>query len=294
LAGTSAVSKFGWKPSDFFDSPQVCDLCLAIQNHDATRIEQLIVQGVDVNTVGKDGMTPLLWSFADSIVSRRARSETFELLLDKGANPAVVVQSDLSTNSKIQVGTTVANMAAKSLNSRFFFAILKHGIDPNLVAASRSPDEVETLFDAVFAGYGTDKAAFAEKLIAFGPSQSILDRSVIEAVGCNEFGIAVSLLKAGASSKVYTDWGTIVHLVALEEFGARANSRRLTEYGELVKWLEANGEDYETAVAVVKRWNDVLASVPDLSTAASLRKSELRAMAASEPNPKFSEHRWTK
>ncbi|MFO7901084.1 MAG: hypothetical protein R6U98_00350, partial [Pirellulaceae bacterium] len=58
---TSLSDRNGWSPSRFFDDPKVVELCYAMERSDLPAVEKLFDEGVDINTRGKNGMTPLMW-----------------------------------------------------------------------------------------------------------------------------------------------------------------------------------------------------------------------------------------
>jgi ankyrin repeat protein len=83
-----------WRAEDYFDDPQVIELCRAIANGAAKfndtvdkevldLIDKLLAEGADVNAKGKDNMTVLLWSH----YARDPR--VFEKILKAGADPNV-------------------------------------------------------------------------------------------------------------------------------------------------------------------------------------------------------------
>jgi uncharacterized protein len=94
-------------------------LCDAIEANNLKRMEASIVKGANVNAIGKDGMTPLLWAFPEN------KFERFELLLKHNAVASVHVQSDLGTRGFIKRNSTVAHLAAKSQFPKHFIAIMK-------------------------------------------------------------------------------------------------------------------------------------------------------------------------
>lgn len=292
--GDFTHEKFGWNAEDYFVDKDVCSLCDAIQKNDLISMKEIIDGGVNVDERGINGMTPLMWAYAENILEPHGDPEPFRMLLAAGANPGVIVHSEFNSKFNIRIGTTVAHMAARSMNSSYFSAILKNGIDPNLEAASRRPSSKESLFDAVLSGSSERKSDHVEQLLSLKPNQSMLDRSVQEAINCDEFGIAMKLFKAGASARTYTDWGNMVHLVANRENGSKSNAERKKDYLELVHWLVDHGEDFEGAKKDVERWNKHLASVVDPSIAGTIRKNELRHRAATELNPQFSKDLWRK
>ena len=63
-------SKMRLKASDFFADSNVLNLCKAIEVSDLEKIESLVKGGVDVNTHGKENVTPLFWAFPDNKLDR--------------------------------------------------------------------------------------------------------------------------------------------------------------------------------------------------------------------------------
>jgi len=76
-------SEHQWNATDYFDDPQLLALCEAIEADDSEAARGLIDAGVDINTTGEFGMTPLLWALPGNT------NKCFSLLLDEGANPDV-------------------------------------------------------------------------------------------------------------------------------------------------------------------------------------------------------------
>ena len=87
-------ARMNWKAEDYFQDPKVISLCKAIEADDVKEMEWLIASGSDANAVGKDGMTPLLWAFPDGKIER------FQCLLNKGADPNKVFDSDFGVEHK--------------------------------------------------------------------------------------------------------------------------------------------------------------------------------------------------
>jgi hypothetical protein len=100
--------KFNWKAEDYFGEPSVVALCHAIEADDLKQIEQLISEGADVNAKGKGAMTPLLWAFPDNKLAR------FTKILENGANPNIVIESDFNTHGGFHPGDSVTHMACRT------------------------------------------------------------------------------------------------------------------------------------------------------------------------------------
>ncbi len=73
-------------PSDFFEQSEVIELCQAISENNFQDVERLI-DVVDINTQGANGITPLFWAYFAGNV------RAFDLLLEAGANPDLKLTS---------------------------------------------------------------------------------------------------------------------------------------------------------------------------------------------------------
>jgi len=116
--------EFGWRAEDFFEDPKVIPLCHAIESRNLNEIDRLIAGGANINTKGKDNMTPLLWAFPDKNLA------CFTRLLELGADPNVEVKSDLNTHGGIAPGDSVTHMACGTEFNGYFEAVFTHSGDP--------------------------------------------------------------------------------------------------------------------------------------------------------------------
>jgi len=101
--------KYDWKAEKYFDDPLVIALCEAIEADDLEEIDRLVAAGADVNAKGKGNMTPLMWAYPDH------KPKRFERLLKHGADPNVIITSDLGTGRESTIlGTSVTHLATRS------------------------------------------------------------------------------------------------------------------------------------------------------------------------------------
>ena len=117
-----------WDPCNFFDDPQVIQLCDAIFRGDVDEMEALIEDGVDVNAKGAGGMNPLYWAFHLDTDPR-----PFSCLMKHGADPNVIVDmSGRNEKQEVFPGYSVTNLAVRGIYNRHFKTIFENGGDPNL------------------------------------------------------------------------------------------------------------------------------------------------------------------
>ncbi|MCA9205658.1 MAG: ankyrin repeat domain-containing protein, partial [Planctomycetales bacterium] len=213
FSGKSFHAKFGWKPEDFFTDPQVIALCKAIEANDLAETDRLVASGVDVNATGEGNMTPLMWAFPDSHLPR------FQRLLDHGADPNVVVTTNLNAPGAISVGDSVMHLCARTHFPGYFEAALRAGGDPNLkdgkgntvlhaIIKTGVPDASNRIALAIDSGGEID---------AYGAGG---DTPLLTAISWfGQFDIALLLLERGADPTVYQkdQLPNAIHLVLLEE-----------------------------------------------------------------------------
>lgn len=148
-----------WDANQYFaDQPQTIQLCKAIEEGSVEKVDQAIADGADVNAIGLDHMTPLMWAFPSSF-------EVFEHLLRKGANPNVAYSGRYNFHSfldtppftrnfavvdeaqyavtpfsffRIEKGMSSLNVAEECADSRWLKAILENGGDPNAGTKSKT------------------------------------------------------------------------------------------------------------------------------------------------------------
>jgi uncharacterized protein len=108
----------------FGDSP-VFALIRALHDRSSTAAVRAIDDGADVNAIGRDGSTPLLWVL-DHETSRRSMEFAIRFLVERGANPNFIRQADSMSPMYFAVLQDSTDMLA---------LFLEHGGDPNLLCA---------------------------------------------------------------------------------------------------------------------------------------------------------------
>lgn len=254
LTGRTFHERFRWKAKDFFHDPQVIALCHAIEANDLKEIDRLVAVGADVNAKGKDNMTPLLWAFPDDKLAR------FTRLLEHGANPNVIIQSDLNTRGAyFGRGESVTHLACLTKYPGYFEAVFAHGSDPNLLRNKRIKGD--TPLHSVIFGLGPNKAEHVRILIDRGAKLDQMNGGwatpVMDAVGKGRYDIALMLLEAGADWRIYVPMSNtrLVHIVAMREDRRQTwTPKQAADYQKLVQRLEDHGESIEQAHVDLKRW----------------------------------------
>jgi hypothetical protein len=253
ISGGTFHQRHGWKAEDYFTDPQVIALCRAIEANDLDEMERLVKAGADVNAQGKGKMTPLLWAFPDNRLPR------FKWLLEHGANPNVVIESDFDTGQRIVPGDSVTHMACKTGFPGYFQAVFEHGGDPNL-RTDRYDDVPLTL--VIEGGGDSNGEHMIRTLIAAGADPNILSAGRTPAMKAvswgGQYGLACLLLDLGADHMVYEENGVrrLIHVVVREEQAFRANGpQQKADYQNLLKRLTDRGESIELARKDLQRWD---------------------------------------
>ena len=255
--GRTWHQKCGWKAEDYFDDPKVVELCRAIEANDLREMDRLIAAGADVNALGKGKMTPLLWAYPDS------KLERFKKLLEHGANPNVVIESDFNSHGGMSPGNSVTHMACRTEFPGYFEAVFDHGGDVNLIFSERPfyQRPLTTLIESAV----SNKLAKVKTLIAKGADLNRRSgRSedgltpAMDAVMLGQYKVALVILQAGADPNVYRkqDNQKLVHLVVADAARREANwtPQQKADHDELVEWLKSHGQSFEDAEADLKRW----------------------------------------
>lgn len=248
--GRSAHEKFGWEAEDFFDNPDVINLCAAIEANDVGKIRSLIKAGANVNAIGRGGMTPLMWAFPDGKVER------FKLLLEAGADPNVYLTSDLDVPKFFEAGDTITHMVCRS---RFeaFDHVFKNGGDPNLPSKKRRRAGMTPIFSVLKSG-GSDVKRKVKVLLDLGvdinqqePPGTKEGTAVMVAAGMfAQYDVALFLLENGADPTLYQNdyLYKLTHLIAISDKTiSMASPQQKADYEKLVAWLKDHGESLQIA-----------------------------------------------
>ena len=290
LPGRTFHQRCGWKAEDYFTDPKVIALCKAIEANDLAEMERLVKAGADVNAQGKGKMTPVLWAFPDDQLPR------FKWLLQHGANPNVIVESDFGTKGHISAGESVTHMACETDFAGYFDAVFDHGGDPNLRRTGASGRDATPLFNVITAGGGNRKEK-VKRLIAAGADMNALSGGstppMQAASWFTQNDLVLLMLDAGADFQKYDrhECQRLIHLVVRQEFGT-VGLKALTpqmqaDRDAVIKWLEDHGESYETAKADIARWDSWGRTTGeyDRKMAAEIAERKAREKAASAIAP---------
>ena len=244
-----------WRAENFFDDPNVIELCRAIETNDLAQMKQLIDAGVDVNAKGKDNMTPLLWAFPDN------KLERFKILMEAGADPNVYIKSNLGVSRAFRAGDSVTHMAARTYFP-YFDVVFENGGDPNLPSKTM-PLRAETPIFTVITAGGPKAKERIKALIAMGANinhrNNSGDTPLRLAAGFGgQYDLCLFLIDSGADPSIYYSNGTqkLTHVLAKADgLLSIANPEQRAAYDRLVKRLyDEYGESVDEARQDLERY----------------------------------------
>ncbi|MBI1314296.1 hypothetical protein GC176_23620 [bacterium] len=249
-------------------------------------MEHLIAAGTNVNAIGKNGMTPLLWSFPDR------KLERFECLLRHRANPNVVIEGDFGIEPHrgfhphpvkgrafddhgCQPGFSVTLLAARSPVLEYLKLVLEHGGNTRFV------DRVtgQTPLDFAVTRFATDSQERVTLLASHGADLNRYCKyrgniPSVQAVENARYAAAQALLEHGADPKIFGPkkvYNAVMTAVLNEREFDKKGIRKPSELVSLINWLEENAGDLASAR---KRQEEILSRLEDAVRVSPKRHAE--------------------
>ncbi len=219
-SGCAETKVEGKRAQDFFADERVAKLVKAAGNGDFTEADQAIKSGADINTVGAEGISPLLWVMGTTLNVRK-----IEYMLKAGANPNYrVAERQLSPMYLASGGDRIDILEL----------LLKHKGNPNLLG----PRD-ETML-VVAASQFRDKNI--ELLLKYGADISLIDRHhetvANKAVRWGRFDLVVRFLDLGLKQD-FQDLAKDVDIIAVQ-----AGSEQQHWKDKVIEMLKARGAKF--------------------------------------------------
>jgi len=176
IAGCSDQKWAGKSIEETFVDKKVIQLVHELMDEDVPAIKQLISEGVDVNTVGLNYITPLAWAAA------KMKYKSVATLLKAGADPHVQLTNDHSVFSMIVGGDKTKLLEVFIANSKALDVLSPKGMPLIQVAVFNSRwTHLDLLLDAGadinnHNKYGINAAATAAALSDYDKVLYLLDR----------------------------------------------------------------------------------------------------------------------
>lgn len=194
-----------------FSDEKVRALAEAAGEGNVEEVEELVAQGVDVNSKGTSNVTPLFWAMHNI--------NGFKKLLELGADPNVIFDD----------GGSVIHWAVRVEDEKFLEEALKHGGNPNLVAG---PLNETPLFRAA-TPEGKSKASIMLNAGADINAQRVYrDTPIMIAARLGQFDLVYELLERGADFSIKDENGNdLLYIISIRK-------RRMDPKNELTRWME--------------------------------------------------------
>ncbi len=245
--------KVGWKAEAFFDDPKVVTLCKAIESDDLEAMQTAVAAGADINAVGRDGMTPLMWAFPDHKVGR------FKWLLEQGADPNVCWTGDfgLGRNFVYRPGKSVTYLAFETKWPEYWRLVLDQGGDPNLMCQGQTTPLVHVAMEGWVRETDDRLKALIDAGADINVPRSTGDTPLIRAAAKGWYDRAERLIQMGADIDAYQEEFNrqLVHYLVWQQRGAKPLRPGQEEaFARVVKLVEEHGADFEKARQDIKRW----------------------------------------
>lgn len=175
------------KSEDFFESKLQRKLAEAISVGDVAKLKALVGQGAELNYLGAEGMTPLMWGIA------KQNYDSVSGLLGLGADP----------NLRTDAGSAV-ELAAILEDTRYLRALLEHGGDVD-TAIGKSGRTV--LFETVLHERMDNLQLLVERGANVNHQSKSGESLLIYAISSDSYKAALELLKLGADPTIEDRWG---------------------------------------------------------------------------------------
>lgn len=215
-------------PEIFFDDPKVVSLVKALARGNVDDVDRLVAEGVDVDSVGKDGVTPLYWLMA---MEKYPNKVGFQHLVDLEANPL-----GFHTLS----GRTAFLISARHPDPDYLTILLKSGVDPNFKHPGE-PSLPTALYHAIF----TRNFEHMQILLDYDADTELrnsVGETPLHTTKTNNWQAAYILLENGADYTAATEFGGHTIITWLENNRYWSPDDGSTDWREkVVKFLRERG-----------------------------------------------------
>ena len=174
--------------AELFFEPKMVQLLKSIQKNDINTAKQLIAEGAELNVLGDEGITPLLW-----LITQTNDLKATQRALDLGADP----------NFERSNGDNAVNFVARDYAPAWLKMLLAAGGDPNSIDRNGMP----AMFDAI----GGENWDNINTLLEYGADVNLKDRSgrnsALYPTYIMKYEFAYFFLLKGADPYIHDDTG---------------------------------------------------------------------------------------
>jgi ankyrin repeat protein len=210
--------------SDYIDDKGVASLAAAAAKGNVREIDRLVENEVNVNFVGKDGMTPLWWAYL------ARNTEGFRSLLGHGGDPNV--QDDK--------GRSIMCFSAADADDEYLRLALAFGGNPSLVSEKSDFAEPTPIFCAA----RDETVGNIRTLVAAGANLDYQEfheeTALVYAAGLNEWSAVYALLEGGADYTIKDGAGTTI-VYNLEKYRLSKKSGGYQWREKVIEFLRERG-----------------------------------------------------
>lgn len=247
-------------PENWFSDPKTLDLCYAIIDKDADKIQAAIDAGADPNAQGKDNIPIILWAMP-------AGETGVSLLLKNGANPNTIIEKNYfgdtdsqdAGDSVLHVATVASTLFMDGSLAKLPHLFLDYGADPNLgkrhlLMYTLFSAHDETLINRILDS-GID--------VNYQYDKSDPDFSILMTAWVHRPQQVLNILKHGAIFDPSTPQGSQLHNELYRylqyESGNQFDSknawynRHKNNAPEIIEWLEEHGVSFDEPVPLLNR-----------------------------------------
>ena len=223
-----------FKASELFADPKVAALAEALRSNDLTKAGQLLGEGVDINAIGKDGITLATWTMMAK------NKPSFKWLFEHGANPNLIPPNDRG----------VLQWAAGADDPDWLETLILHKANVNLQWKSEIEDTETPLLEAISERRKTN----LEILIKAGADVNFRGPEEMDAGGTPAIDAAVIgwfegvyiLLEAGADFRPRSTGGLDLTYEVVRH-SAALNNESAQWREKVIQLLKERGADIEAA-----------------------------------------------
>lgn len=223
------------RAKDIFSDGKAASLAEAAREGNVKQIDLLISQGANVNSRGKGGITPLIFSMFGT------NTKGFVRLLEHGADP----------NLQTDLGESAVYFAARRDESDTLKALLAHGGNPNLrrSPALRPKDYCEFWPTPIYYAILGRNPKNARILIKAGANLNVRDdlgnTPLICAASIRSFDVMLELLKAGADFRAKHSTNGLTVTWYMLDGPIDPKSRVFKSRKACMEYLEKKGVDFK-------------------------------------------------
>lgn len=185
---------------DYFIGPESRSLVRAIEGEDLRGIDSAISKGTNVNSSGRDGLTPLWWAI------KFHRKASFQHLLECGADPNAIIKGHYS----------ILDLASGYKDSDYLRLALKYKGDPNL---PNGRDRDLPILTAI----SFDRQTNLMMLIRAGANLNGIrngEPPMDAAVAVGRYDFVYWMLQANENEKTDESLRSLIHVIAIRRVGA--------------------------------------------------------------------------